>query len=742
METILLNGTWKLSGRPQEDEPSDMLYLDATVPGCVQLDLSKAGYLPSDLFMGENILEAEKYEGYEWWYTRTFTAPATKENAYLVFEGVDCIAQYYLNGTLLGESMNMLIAQEFFVGDLLNDGENTITVHIQSPVIAAHYESYTAAAMLSWGNAPAETAVRRAPHTYGWDIMPRAVTSGLWRDVRLEIRDKLYFSQLYFKTTANSCKLLYEVESKWADFKDVEIQTVGSCGDSSFDVRAVIDTGKAGAINIPIKNHKLWWPYGYGEANVYDAVVRIYSCGILIHEQSASFGLRTVELDRTDRTDGENGRFRFLINGVEIMCKGSNWVPLDAFHCRDAERYDSALALVKDIGCNILRCWGGNVYEDHKFYDFCDRNGIMIWQDFAMACRFYPQHERFKQLIRKEATAIVRKLRNHPSIVLWAGDNEVDQLLASARCRISTSENLITREVLPHVVALNDVGKPYLPSSPYISEAVFLAGPKNICSEDHLWGPRDYFKSDYYKDSNAHFISEIGYHGCPSLESIKKFITPEHVWPYHDNPEWILHSSDQHGDPARVMLMEKQVRQLFGEVPTDPETYILASQISQAEAKKFFIEHTRARRPKKTGIIWWNLLDGWPQMSDAVVDYYFTKKLAYRYIKRSQAPFTIIADEIANWKLNICACNDTLNELSGHCTVIDAATEEVLLDKQFAAAANATTCVSSLPVYYSDHKLLIIKWDINGTSGFNHYLCGYPPISLGVYKELMEKYDL
>lgn len=736
MNTISLNGTWQLRGRRQEGYPLDELCLEATVPGCVQLDLSRAGYLPADLFMGENILEAEKYEEYEWWYSRTFLAPENKENAYLVFEGVDCVAEYFLNGVLLGESQNMMISHSFAVEALLRDGENTVSVHIKSPVIAAHYKNYTIFSMMTWEDAPVQTGLRRAPHSYGWDIMPRAVTSGLWRDIKLEIRDRLYFSQLFFNTTASSCTLLYEIESKWADFKDIEIEAVGKCEDSAFSVRKRILTGKAGRISIPIDDPKVWWPYGYGKANVYDAVVRIYSCGKLIHEESASFGLRTVTFDRTEATDGYNGQFRFLINGTEIMCKGSNWVPLDAFHCRDADRYDDALALAKDIGCNILRCWGGNVYEQHKFYDFCDRNGIMVWQDFSMACRIYPETDDFLKLIEEEATWVIRNLRNHPSIILWSGDNEIDMLISSFA---NPSLNRINRQLIPQVVAQNDIGRPYLPSSPYISDAVYNNRPSLSSSEDHVWGPRDYYKSSFYKENRAHFISEAGYHGCPSLESIKKFITPGKVWPYQNNSEWILHSSDQKGNDSRVMLMEKQIRQLFGTVPDTPEDYVLASQISQAEAKKFLIERMRVGRPQKTGIIWWNLLDGWPQMSDAVVDYYFTKKLAYQYIKRSQAPFCIIADEIANWNMKIFACNDTLQQVSGHFTVTDAETRELLMDKDFTAKENTSTCIGEIPIFYSECKVLLIHWTTNGETGFNHYLCGYPPIDLAWYKKFLKE---
>lgn len=185
--------------------------------------------------------------------------------------------------------------------------------------------------------------------------------------------------------------------------------------------------------------------------------------------------------------------------------------------------------------------------------------------------------------------------------------------------------------------------------------------------------------------------------------------------------------------------MHNQVIQLFGNVPTEPEEYILASQISQAEAKKYFIERIRAGRPEKTGIIWWNLLDGWPQMSDAVVDYYFTKKLAYSYIKRSQAPFTIVAGEPEDWNIRLFACNDTLTEKIGKFTVFDALTDEILLTTEFCAKQNSTTPIGKIPVFYSHHKFLIIKWKTEDVQDFNHYMMGYPPFSLEDYKKFMEQ---
>ncbi|MBR2353596.1 MAG: hypothetical protein IKA76_03745 [Clostridia bacterium] len=744
MITQSLNGIWHLRGKRQGIEEDPLLNLSATVPGCVQLDLSREGYLPADLYMGENILETERFEDYEWWYERSFTAPAEKKNVFLVFEGVDCLAEYFLNGVKIGESDNMFIAHEFCLDGYLKEGENTLTVHLRSALVEAQDKDYTLKMLTDSHGRYEKRYLRKPNHSYGWDIMPRAVTAGLWREVRLEVRDAIYPTQTFFRFFRNQIRFFYTLACDFRDLADAELELVGSCGeDSQFEAR-FSDLKKFGQLTFSIPNPKKWFPYGYGEPNVYDGFLRIYKAGKLIHEESFSFGIRDVVLDRRPSFGNDEGQFRFLVNGVEVMCKGTNWVPLDAFHSRDAERLDRALELLKDIGCNIVRCWGGNVYEDHKFFDFCDRNGIMVWQDFAMACVYPPETEEFKKALEKEATFIIRKLRNHPSLVVWCGDNEID---SCARPEYNPNTNPLTREVLPKCVELNDIGRPYLPSSPYISAEEYRAGYRaqmlgSRLVEDHLWGPRDYYKSEFYKSNLAHFVSETGYHGCTSWESVKKFITSENLWGDITNPEWVLHSSDQKGNSARILLLAEHLKQLFGRVPEDPETFVLASQISQAEADKYFIERMRVNRPRKTGIIWWNLLDGWPQFSDAVVDYYFEKKIAYSYIKRAQAPFTVAADELVNWKLPIYACNDTLDVKNGHLTVKDAETEKILYEGEFTAKENASTLITALPVYYSEHKILIFEWDVNGERGFNHYLCGFPPFSLDFYRKIMNRYGL
>lgn len=691
--------------------------------------------MPKDLFMGENIRELKKFERYEWWYETEFDAPegAEKKKCALYFGGVDCFAEYWLNDEKIGESENMFIPVELDVTGKLMCGKNKLTIRIRSAIEEAMTEEFSTYSLYYLSES---VRVRKAPHSYGWDIMPRAVTNGLWKDVELRIKSDYEIKQLFCYFTNVSEKktdmhIHYELDAE--DTEDMTVKVEAVCGSSRIEAEEKIDF-KAGRFMVyDVENPVLWWPYGYGEQSLYDTKVSFTKDGKEVAPETMKIGIRSVKLDRTDLTDGKNGNFEFLINGVPVMCKGSNWVPLDAFHSRDKDRYARALALVKDIGCNILRCWGGNVYEDKEFYDFCDENGIMIWQDFSMACNVYPQDEEFQKNMKKEADAVIKERRNHPSIILWSGDNECDESIFINGG--DPNNNVITRTVLKRAVTDNDSQRPYLPSSPYFSEAMIASGSRDGMPEEHLWGPRDYYKSKFYTNSHCHFVSETGYHGCPSLKSIEKFIDKDHIWPIYNNPQWNLHSTDMQGRDDRVMLMEKQVRQLFGTMPDNIKDFIFASQVSQAEAKKFFIENIRVHRETKKGVIWWNLLDGWPQMSDAVVDYYFEKKLAYDFIKRSQQPFALMCGELNSWNIPVIASNDTLEEKRGKYTVKDIASGKLLLEGEFTVKANSNEELGKIPVMYSAKGMFLIEWEIDKERYINHYLYGMPGFDLEEYKK-------
>lgn len=755
MRVFSLNGAYTLYYADEQANPAGlegMQCVPAQVPGNVEIDLMRAGKLP-DIFFGCNVKLLRPYDYYRWRYERTFDAPALEagERAFLHFEGVDCFADYYLNGQKFARSENALIDHRFEVTDLLKRGENHLAVEIGSPMLYAkeqRYDAYSSHLDINYES----LRVRKAPSCYGWDIMPRTLSAGIWRGVKLEYEGENRIESVYFTTRALkrgravvSCA--FEARSN-APFLEGLALKFTACidGREKFSFTRPLNF-VCGRFDFEVENPCLWWPRGYGKSDVYDMTVELLINGKTADTYKTSMGIRTVKLDRTDKTDSYGGEFCFLVNGEKILCKGSNWVPADALHSRDAARYEEMLSLWVDTGCNILRCWGGGVYEDHAFYDFCDRHGIMVWQDFIMACGVYPIDEEFLRVMREEAESVVKKLRNHPSIILWSGDNECDALMLMQSGQ-DPAWNRITREVLPQVLHRMDPGREYLPSSPYIAPAITQVSRdynqiENLLPEAHLWGPRDYFKSAFYAGTSTHFASETGYHGCNSLSSIKKFISPDKLWPWQNNEQWLTHASEMTGFNGsyayRIKLMADQIHELFGFDPDNLEDFILASQFSQAEAKKFFIEVTRARKWRRTGVIWWNMIDGWPQFSDAVVSYDFIKKLAYFYIRRSQQDVCLIVSEPENWHVGLLVGNDTLRAAEGNYRVWDADTNQTLSEGAFHAPANQTTQIDRIRVSHGDHRLMLMEWFIDGKRHVNHYVLGKPPLSFERYKRWLVK---
>jgi beta-mannosidase len=746
MERTSLNGEWRLTYNPQSRRGSAQT-IPAYVPGNVELDLQRAGEL-EDPYVGRRIYGLKEYEHYEWCYAREFDTPphGAGTSLWLVFQGVDCYSTVWLNDEVLGETDNMLIPWRFEVTDRLRDSApNRLVVRIRSAVLEARSYSYEPGHM-AMGTNYEQLFVRKAPHMYGWDIAPRVVSAGIWRGVDLEVHQQPEWCDVHYATEfvdehSALLRVCWQFAAGEAALDDYTVRMRGVCGESTFT-----DTFQplfcAGERRVRIAAPKLWWPKGYGEANLYDVSLQLLRNGTVVDERHDAVGIRTVALERT-AIAGESGEFRFVVNGVPIFCRGSNWVPLDAFHSRDAERYEPVLHLFDDLGCNIIRCWGGNVYEDHAFFSFCDRHGIMVWQDFAFACAMYPQDAAFLNRVRSEARCVVRKLRNHASLVLWAGDNEIDMFY---RIRgMDPWNNRISRRVLPEVCAELDPYRPYLESSPFVSREVAAEAWQDSQAqmpEQHLWGPRDYFKGPFYAGNTAHFASEIGYHGCPNVSSIRRFIPEEALWPWHENDWWRAHASDpvEEGGPFayRIKLMADQIAELFGSTPDNLEAFAVASQISQAEAKKYFIEMFRIHKWRKTGIIWWNVMDCWPQFSDAIVDYYLSKKLAYWYIKRVQTPVCVMLDEPANWHCRILATNDTREEQRGACTVRDAESGEELFADEFRVVANGAKEIGRVQASHGAHRVFLITWELNGESYGNHYLLGKPPFELNWYRGMLE----
>ena len=764
MHIIDLNGKWSLSYTREPLQLTSAANLKAAkldafpanVPGNFELDLQSAGVIP-DPFFGTNMKKVNELEDCHVYYHRKFefsSASAKGFEPFLVFEGLDTFAEVYLNGELTASCDNMLIEHKISVEGKLRDGENELFIHIRPAALEAlkyDYPAYLTTHIVGYE----ALFVRKAPHMYGWDIMPRAVSAGIWRPVSIKLLPKVRIDSAYLFTQSVSedrseatLRLYFSTTAAPVPFGRYELQVDGVCGDSKFSAKSLVHCPKGGHINwIRVPNPKLWWPRGYGDASLYEVTVSLLCDGKIVDTMRLKHGIRSVVLKRTSTTtDKGDGEFVFLVNHERIFAKGSNWVPLDAFHSRDLQRLDKAIELLLDLDCNFLRCWGGNVYESNRFYELCDENGICIWQDFTMGCGIYPQNDEFKGRLEKEVRSTIRRLRQHPSIILWAGDNECDSAFGWYKLG-DPNRNSITRELLPKLTWEEDPTRPFLPSSPFVDGEVWKAGERYI-PEQHLWGPRDSFKSDFYRNSTAHFASEIGYHGCPSPKSIAKFISKDKLWPWQGNDEWQLHAScptpDFFGSDSdcRNALMAKQTKELFGTVPVDLETFAFASQCVQAEAKKFFIELFRGAMWRRTGIIWWNLIDGWPQFSDAVVDYYYEKKLAYDYIKRSQRRICLMFREPENWGQTLVAANSTLEASDLKFSVRDVESGALLLSGERRLNANSGAELGRIPYSMGDKRLYLIEWEDCFGKGVNHYLAGLPPFDLPWYKSVMKKAGL
>jgi beta-mannosidase len=509
--------------------------------------------------------------------------------------------------------------------------------------------------------------------------------------------------------------------------------------------------GNHGRAIFKVGGIECWWPRGYGEQPLYDIALEVLDAhGAVLATHTNRSGIRTVKLVRTTTTSHENpGEFVFVVNDQKVFIKGTNWVPLDALHSRDKQHLAPAFEMLADLNCNMVRCWGGNVYEDDDFFAYCDRLGILVWQDFAMACALYPQTDEFAAVIRTEAETIIRKLRNHPSLALWAGNNENDQGYIGGWFGIRLDPNLadrLSREVLPTAVRRLDPCREYLPSSPYLGPDLINISDRHAHTpEDHLWGPRDDFKGSFYTTSAAHFASEIGYHGCPGRRTMEQIMDKDHLWPWQGNDQWLTHATRPHVNMTsynyRIPLMGKQIGVLFDRVPDNLDDYIVASQISQAEAKKFFIEWFRQGKMRRTGILWWNLRDGWPIISDAVVDYYNRKKLAYHYIKRVQTDVCVICGEPVSGIHPVFVVNDTLAPVSGKLTITDADSAKLLLETAFSVDVNGRTTAGQVPVSVKS-AFWLISWTVNGRTFDNHYLAGPRPFNLEDYKRWLARIGL
>ncbi len=619
--------------RPDFD---DSAWLPAEVPGDVHLDLRRAGLIP-DPFVGTNTDAVLWMEQKDWWYRTRIVLPQDWPDGpgramRLLFHGLDGYATVYLDGAAVAGHANMFRPLEVDVTGRLRSG-SVLAVRLAAPILAPL--EGPSRERTEWGF-PRQLS-RKAQMSYGWDIAPRLVTIGLWQPVEVLSIDRARVSATWVRTRS-----LESPQGQGAAAAEVEaVVTVERVPGAAGDLRVQFETdGQALEARLPaapgpgdqevrlgwrMLRPRLWWPNGSGEAHQYPWRVRLVAAdGALLDDRAGRFGVRTIELDRSPTPDGGH-LFRFRVNGREVFMRGWNWTPPDAIFARvTPERRERLLAAAHASGANMLRVWGGGVYESPDFYDVADRLGLLVYQDFMFACSRYPQDDAFLAEVRAEAEHVVRSLRTHPCLALWSGDNECDMCYATPA---EAAGNRISREVLPAVVARLDPGRPYIPSSPHSPAGRGYNDPTD--SEAHLWKHGADYRAPYFLEHRAKFVSEIGFLSLPDVEVIRAFLGGAPAWP-PEGPAWDHHATDAFrvGFFRGMKALARDLAACGRTAPRSIEEYVRVSQELHAEACRTWIADC-ARRPDCGGILIWNLADCWPQMSDAAIAWPWHPKPAY-----------------------------------------------------------------------------------------------------------------
>lgn len=636
---------WRVLGLPDGEGdpariPSRSDWLPAEVPGNIHLDLRRAGRIPHP-FQMDHSKRLRHLEPMEWWYRGDFQFPPASARRWLelVFHGLDTFATVWLNGNILGESRNMFVPFSRDVTDRLANGDNQILVRLRSPLAMVRDKPIDGCAA-AYGTTERLWA-RKCQMSYAWDIAPRLLTAGIWRPVELRVHEGASLDDACFRVrtlSADAVEAVAEIEVAGFDATafPAQVRVEGQCGPSRFAASARMD--KPGRIELPVlvRDPRLWWPRTMGIPNLYRTTVTLADrAGRTLDEKVVPVGLRTVEL-RQDADD--SGRaFRFRVNGRDEFIYGVNWTPPDALNLAPSDDcYERLLQRVVDMGMNMVRVWGGGVYEGDAFYRRCNELGILVWQDFMFACAIYPEHEEFLAEVRAEAESVVRRLRGHPCLAIWCGDNECEDALARGYWGVQRDPRSykVTREALAGVCARLQPELPYIPSSEFSPDDAW--NPNSPDEGDaHLWFHAEPFDGPSYTAKIPRFVSEIGRLSYPSLDSMKEALGADVPWP----PGGTLwdHHSGCHDEPYYKTdwcnTIETTLLKFAAEpLPSDPAQYIERSQELQARAYAFWVDLYR-RSPRCGGVLLWSLTNPWPAISPAIIEHSGRPKKAFAALR-------------------------------------------------------------------------------------------------------------
>ncbi len=650
-EVLTLHSGWEFSQVGTE------LWRTAEVPGTVHQDLIQHNLLPNP-FYGTNEQKIQWVENEDWEYRTAFTVTAEqlkRDDARLTFEGLDTYADVYLNGALLLKADNMFVGYTIPVKEYLRPGENLLHIYFHSPI------RQTLPQYASNGfNYPADNDhhekhlsvfSRKAPYSYGWDWGIRMVTSGVWRPVTLRFYDAASISDYHVKQlslTDRAAQLSNELEINnilsHPIQAEIKIQASLEGKQASAVSRTVTLQPGVNRIEIPteILSPVRWMPNGWGTPALYDFSAQIVTEGNIVAEQSHRIGLRTVRLVNEKDADGES--FYFEVNGVPMFAKGANYIPQDALLPNvTAERYRTLFRDIKEANMNVVRVWGGGVYEDDRFYDLADENGILVWQDFMFACTPYPSDPTFLKRVEQEACYNIRRLRNHPSLAMWCGNNEILEALKYWGYQKKYTPEIyqgmlagydkLFRELLPAKVKELDADRFYVHSSPYLAN---WGRPESWgIGDSHNWGVWYGQKPFESLDTDLpRFMSEFGFQSFPEMKTIAAFASPED---YQIESEVMnAHQKSSIGNHLIRTYMERDYI-----VPEKFEDFVYVGLVLQGQGIRHGLEAHRRNRPYCMGTLYWQLNDSWPVVSWSGIDYYGNWKALHYQAKRAFAPLHI-----------------------------------------------------------------------------------------------------
>ena len=589
-------------------------HFPAAVPGCVHLDLMSAGGLV-DPFVDDHESSASWVGATNWTFATAFQAPAVPERwrADLVCSGLDTVASISLNDHTVGEARNMHRTHRFDVTEVLRLGHNGIQVAFEAPLAAVEEAERRMGARPKVYPHP-YAALRKMAASFGWDWGPDLPTTGIWRPIALElwhtarIADVRYLVEVSEDGTG---VLTVPVDLEVIDAGDLTLEVV--VGGHAVQVLVAAGSTQATAV-VRVPAVARWWPQGYGGQPLHDVAVTLRGGTEILDSRAASVGFRTVEVEEDPDADGTS--FALRVNGTRILVRGYNWIPDDPFLSRlTQDRYAARIQDAVASNANLLRVWGGGIYESEDFYRECDQAGILVWQDFLFACAAYPEEAELADEVRAEAREAVARLSSHPSLALWCGGNECIWGFEDG----GWQEELRDRSwgagyyhsLLPSIVNELDPTRAYIPGSPYAPLGHHpndpAHGPMHIWD---VWNERDYTS---YLAYSPRFVSEFGFQGPPAWSTLTSAVHDDPLTP--DSPGMRAHQKADDGNA-------KLARGLVGHLPEPVtiEDWHWATSLNQARAVALGIEHFRSLAPLCSGSIVWQLNDCWPVTSWSAVD--------------------------------------------------------------------------------------------------------------------------